>query len=341
MSEFTGKVCPFCKAPIGENDDVVVCQVCGMPHHKGCWDENKGCTTFGCSEQHYEPHGTNISDVCAKCGTPLGDGQDFCSKCGTRKGAPAANVCGKCGATLQDGQEFCPKCGQKVGLVVDSAFAVKVGQFNTGVAKKNKKKMIIPIAIVVGLAIVIAAIVGIVKALPTVEKMVAVGNYEKAYDIAKDVDKDTVMQENAIAVVCALSADALKDRSSFELRDAYINDDYSKIVLQVAGKNSYGGIVTNYWYYTYDTDDKEFQLWTTYSDLEKEEYSKYDDTDEFLEKMLKNMGLDNVKTVIRSGHKLSKNSVKNINNLFTEELLDSVDLIDAVIDVERKSTSSD
>ena len=116
MNEFVGKVCSFCKTPIEVSDEVVLCPACEIPHHKDCWEENRGCTTFGCSEQHYEPLGMNISDVCARCGMLLGDDQDFCPKCGTRKGVPAANICGNCGAMLQEDQVFCSKCGWKVGL---------------------------------------------------------------------------------------------------------------------------------------------------------------------------------------------------------------------------------
>lgn len=155
MNEFVGKVCSFCKTPIEVDEEVVVCPACEVPHHKECWKENKGCTTFGCSEQHYEPQGTNISDVCARCGMPLGDGQDFCPKCGTRKGAPAVNVCDKCGAMLQEEQAFCPKCGHKIGLAVDPSAASKIGQFNEGVTKKKSKKPLV-------FGIIAAAVVAVI-----------------------------------------------------------------------------------------------------------------------------------------------------------------------------------
>ena len=66
-----------------------------------------------------EEQNTNSTDVCVKCGTPLGDGQDFCPKCGTPMGGPEKKFCGKGGAELADGQEYCPKCGQKIGLAND------------------------------------------------------------------------------------------------------------------------------------------------------------------------------------------------------------------------------
>lgn len=160
MEDYIGKICPFCKTEIKEGDAVKVCPACGIPHHEACWEENKGCTTFGCSEQHYEPQGTNPTDVCAKCGAVLGDGQEFCPKCGTPKNAPKANVCDKCGAELAEGQEFCPKCGQKVGLSVDAGVAAKIGQFNAVTKKKNKKPLIIGIT-VAAVAIILIAVLAL------------------------------------------------------------------------------------------------------------------------------------------------------------------------------------
>lgn len=46
MSRFAHKLCPVCRAPFGENDDIVVCPECGTPHHRACW-ERKGCCAVG------------------------------------------------------------------------------------------------------------------------------------------------------------------------------------------------------------------------------------------------------------------------------------------------------
>lgn len=48
MNDYTGKICPFCQTEFKPNDEIVVCSECDMPHHKDCWIENQGCTTFGC-----------------------------------------------------------------------------------------------------------------------------------------------------------------------------------------------------------------------------------------------------------------------------------------------------
>jgi len=156
MENFVGKICPFCKTEIKEGDAVKICAACGIPHHEECWNQNNGCTTFGCSQQNYQAQGTNPTAVCAKCGNPLGDGQAFCAKCGTPNVAQQT-ACGKCGAPLEAGQEFCAHCGQKVGVYVDSNVNSAINQFNMGVQKTKAKKSKAPMAIIA--LVVVAAVV--------------------------------------------------------------------------------------------------------------------------------------------------------------------------------------
>lgn len=89
--DYIGKICPYCKTEFKEGDDVVVCSVCEMPHHKECWIENKACTTFGCTgtiagtEQYIDE--ADNKTFCSKCGAPLNENQNFCSSCGNPVGA--------------------------------------------------------------------------------------------------------------------------------------------------------------------------------------------------------------------------------------------------------------
>ena len=100
MNDFAGKICPYCKTEFKENDDIVVCSACDMPHHKDCWIANQGCTTFGCLGTIKNPDGSpstvtstsmNHDDVhreiaqttfCTRCGSPNSASSSFCSKCG-------------------------------------------------------------------------------------------------------------------------------------------------------------------------------------------------------------------------------------------------------------------
>ncbi|MBT5693025.1 MAG: hypothetical protein HOK49_01495 [Opitutae bacterium] len=40
-------ICPYDGAP-GSRALAHMCPECDTPHHKECWDENGGCTAFGC-----------------------------------------------------------------------------------------------------------------------------------------------------------------------------------------------------------------------------------------------------------------------------------------------------
>lgn len=44
---YIGKICPYCQFAISQHSEVIVCSECNMPHHRECWNENGGCTTFG------------------------------------------------------------------------------------------------------------------------------------------------------------------------------------------------------------------------------------------------------------------------------------------------------
>lgn len=43
-------VCPYCRMAFDETGPAkVFCTACGTPHHEDCYQENGGCTVFGCS----------------------------------------------------------------------------------------------------------------------------------------------------------------------------------------------------------------------------------------------------------------------------------------------------
>lgn len=104
MKEYLDKICPYCKSKFTETDDIVVCSACDMPHHKECWIENQGCTTFGCMgtikgvdgmansvtqgtmnfNETISVHGESNVTYCTKCGAQNKRTQAFCTKCGMK-----------------------------------------------------------------------------------------------------------------------------------------------------------------------------------------------------------------------------------------------------------------
>lgn len=45
----TGRSCPYCRFPLKEGVPIVVCGVCGAPHHADCWHDNGGCAVVACA----------------------------------------------------------------------------------------------------------------------------------------------------------------------------------------------------------------------------------------------------------------------------------------------------
>ncbi len=41
--DYKNEICNGCNQPIKEDDDIVVCPVCGTPQHRACWNENGDC----------------------------------------------------------------------------------------------------------------------------------------------------------------------------------------------------------------------------------------------------------------------------------------------------------
>jgi TM2 domain-containing membrane protein YozV len=45
----TNSVCPYCRGAIDlTQDEQMICEGCDTPHHRDCYQENGGCTVFGC-----------------------------------------------------------------------------------------------------------------------------------------------------------------------------------------------------------------------------------------------------------------------------------------------------
>ena len=190
----------------------------------------------------------------------------------------------------------------------------------------------IALIIIIAIAIIFIGVKVVPKIFVSTEKLLATGQYEKAYKNAKDSEKEDIAKENLIAVLCNDVIENYKDPSSIDLRDAWIDEGKKLVVLKTGGKNSYGGVVFSYDYFTYDETEKKYEFYCSLSSLQKEDYSKYDDYDESIEKVLKNAARTVVSEVIRKDkYKLSDDSIDNINNLFKQDLLDRVQLLNVTV----------
>lgn len=127
----------------------------------------------------------------------------------------------------------------------------------------------------------------------------------------------------------------MKDPSSFSLRNAYYNEDVNddgdttkQLVLYISGANSYGANVSSYWLYTWDNEENKWSYFASVSDLEEEEYSSYDDDDESTEKLVNNLARIIIESTMDSGIELNKDAIKRINNMFENDTLDDIELLE-------------
>jgi len=103
---YKNKICPYCQSRLKKGADITVCSACGVPHHRECWDENSGCTSYGCrnnplTERSYDPYTEDVGNLtvesirqslviqeenemipCPSCKELIEDESVYCKFCG-------------------------------------------------------------------------------------------------------------------------------------------------------------------------------------------------------------------------------------------------------------------
>ena len=78
--------CDHCGKKFTEDDDVVVCPVCGTPQHRECYEENNRCIHYEKHSENYEWSADEKSNddgvlICSRCGTENSKDSYFCKHC--------------------------------------------------------------------------------------------------------------------------------------------------------------------------------------------------------------------------------------------------------------------
>lgn len=116
--------CPYCGKTFAKEDDVVVCPVCGTPHHRDCWKEHGECAN---ADKHSSGYSYNASAESDDEAEPKSE-EDFIAeiqreidnenKAHSENESNDSEVCSRCGAKLIDGCTYCLYCGQEKGKPV-------------------------------------------------------------------------------------------------------------------------------------------------------------------------------------------------------------------------------
>lgn len=99
MGRYSGQKCPVCSQKFQDSDEVVVCPVCGTPHHRQCWIDYGGC-------RNANLHGTDFQ---WKPTATASDRPDFDEK------RDLGEICPVCGKNNPKNTLFCPGCGTPLG----------------------------------------------------------------------------------------------------------------------------------------------------------------------------------------------------------------------------------
>ena len=114
--------CQFCKSYLFEDDDVVVCPVCGAPYHRDCYNKAGKCV-------YSEVHGTD-EQYCAQPQEETPTEMELTCKTQTRINPWQSNygdsheVCQGCGRTFNDDEKFCPNCRAPRGFTPSAGFEI-------------------------------------------------------------------------------------------------------------------------------------------------------------------------------------------------------------------------
>ena len=62
--------CPVCQCSVLADDELTTCPACGLQHHADCWNENLGCSAYGCSQVDCLKQGPDIRVTPGNLGAP-------------------------------------------------------------------------------------------------------------------------------------------------------------------------------------------------------------------------------------------------------------------------------
>ena len=103
MLYYEGLTCPVCNKQFNDGDDVVACPVCGLPHHRVCWQTESHChdaANHGTEKQWTRENA--VSAVRQKHSPPDGQPEN-------------AHICPRCFTKNSEFAEYCTHCGGSLG----------------------------------------------------------------------------------------------------------------------------------------------------------------------------------------------------------------------------------
>jgi len=106
------KICPYCQSKIKSGADFTVCSQCGTPHHKECWEENLGCTTYGCKNNPLTDKTVEIDSTDPANLINIGDQTIDSIRESLKINSDEITIeCPNCKSEIDESSDFCKYCG--------------------------------------------------------------------------------------------------------------------------------------------------------------------------------------------------------------------------------------
>lgn len=107
MANYIGVQCPVCENKFTSEDDIVVCPVCGAPHHRTCYQEHGECAF---SNLHVTGHVWKHPEEAGA----FGGGKDRQGPDSSNSAGGGEQSCPACGASNPENGIFCLSCGARM-----------------------------------------------------------------------------------------------------------------------------------------------------------------------------------------------------------------------------------
>jgi len=104
LVSYINEICPVCLAKFFEEDEVVVCPICGTPHHRDCYNMVGNCANNESHDKGFEWKGD------------------------TAKNSKNEFICPHCNKTIAKNCIFCPSCSAYIGETGADKKSEKTGQ---------------------------------------------------------------------------------------------------------------------------------------------------------------------------------------------------------------------
>ena len=127
-----GQLCSICQTGIVSGEEMVNCPDCGLPFHLECWQENQGCSAYGCrsapatqkSETSASSQQWEQDKLCPACGNKIKAQAIKCHHCGVKFETRMAISRKEYAQREYSGQEYYTARNKIAGLFLASAAAV-------------------------------------------------------------------------------------------------------------------------------------------------------------------------------------------------------------------------